>query len=232
MKNTNTMISIKTTKIITATSISFLFLTTILVIGTHYNLISTFAQTTNETLNKEQQTSQPPSSAAPTSNQSPMFPSSLSTFVAGGNIGCKIPDPQGDPTGEWGNQENNYILTGGWELSVVNGTLEGFVTGFTMVLEDGSDRNTMNILKVISGNSSNITLQPQGTTIINGNFDVIQNGNLKWSNIPADITIHKANTISIMFQDQDALDYFGSDPIYGTIDTIFDPVRERIGVLK
>ena len=85
--------------------------------------------------------SQSPSSAAAqtTTNQSQIVvPRNISTFVAWGNIGSENPSTQG----------NNHILTGGWELAVVNGTLQGFVSGFTMVQEDGSDRNTMTILKV------------------------------------------------------------------------------------
>lgn len=204
MKNTISYIS---TKKITAISISLLFLATIIAIETYNSppLLS-YAQTTST--NQSQVT-------AP--------PSNLSTFVAGGNIGSENPSTEG----------KNHILTGGWELAVVNGTLQGFASGFTMVQEDGSDRNTMTILKVFSGdNSSNITLQPQGTTIINANFDVAQNGNLKWSNIPAEVTIHKASTIGIMFKDQAAKDHFGGEPVYGTLGTIFDPIGERVVVLQ
>jgi hypothetical protein len=226
MKNINTMMPIKTTKTITAMSISFLFLATILAIEAYDNPLSAFAQTTNETPNQQQQqTSQPPSSPAQTTptTQTQVVPLNLSTFVAGGNIGSENPSTQG----------NNHILTGGWELAVVNGTLQGFVSGFTMVQVDGNDRNTMTILKVFSGgNSSNVTLQPQGNTVINTSVDITQNGNLKWSNIPAEITIHKASTISIMFQDQSAKDHFGGEPVYGTIATIFDPVGERVVVLQ
>jgi hypothetical protein len=225
MKNINTTKSMKTTKTITVMSISFLFLATILAIGTYNNLLSAFAQTTNETPNQEQQqTSQSPSPAAQTApNQSQVVPPNLSTFVAGGNIGSENPSNQGI----------NHILTGGWELAVVNGTEQGFVSGFTMVQVDGNDRNTMTILKVFGGgNSSNITLDPQGNTVIKTHVDVAQNGNLKWSNIPTEITIHKASTISIMFQDQAAKDHFGGEPVYGTIATIFDPMGERVVVLQ
>ena len=202
MKNTIFSTSTKKT---TAISLSLLFLATIIAIETNNSPLSSYAQTTS-------------------TNQSQVtVPSNLSTFVAGGNIGSENPSTQG----------NNHILTGGWELAVVNGTLQGFVSGFTMVQEDGSDRNTMTILKVFSGgNASNITLQPQGNTVINTNVDVAQNGNLKWSNIPAEITIHKASTIGIMFKDQAAKDHFGGEPVYGTVGTIFDPVGERVVVLQ
>ena len=202
MKNTIFSISTKKT---TAISLSLLFLATIIAIETNNSPLSSYAQTTS-------------------TNQSQVtVPPNLSTFVAGGNIGSENPSTQG----------NNHILTGGWELAVVNGTLQGFVSGFTMVQEYGSDRNTMTILKVFSGgNASNITLDPQGNTVINTHVDVAQNGNLKWSNIPAEITIHKASTISIMFQDQAAKDHFGGEPVYGTIATIFDPVGERVVVLQ
>ena len=191
------------TNTITTISISLLFLVTTIAIGTETNSFSVHAQTTN---NQSQVT----------------VPINLSTFVTGGNIGSENPSSQG----------NKHILTGGWELAVVNGTLQGFVSGFTMVQEDGTDRNTMTILKIFADNSSKITLQPQGNTTIKGNFDIAQNGNLKWSNIPAEITIHKASTISIMFKDQSAKDHFGGEPIYGTISTIFDPVGERVVVLQ
>lgn len=202
MKNTIFSISTKKT---TAISLSLLFLATIIAIETNNSPLSSYAQTTS-------------------TNQSQVtVPPNLSTFVAGGNIGSENPSTQG----------NNHILTGGWELAVVNGTLQGFVSGFTMVQEDGSDRNTMTILKVFSGgNASNITLQPQGNTVINTNVDVAQNGNLKWSNIPAEITIHKASTIGIMFKDQAAKDHFGGEPVYGTVGTVFDPVGERVVVLQ
>ena len=199
----NTIFS-KSTKKTTAISLSLLFLATIIAIETNNSPLSSYAQT-------------------PTNQSQVTVPSNLSTFVAGGNIGSENPSTQG----------NNHILTGGWELAVVNGTLQGFVSGFTMVQEDGSDRNTMTILKVFSGgNASNITLQPQGNTVINTNVDVAQNGNLKWSNIPAEITIHKASTIGIMFKDQAAKDHFGGEPVYGTVGTIFDPVGERVVVLQ
>ena len=202
MKNTIFSISTKKT---TAISLSLLFLATIIAIETNNSPLSSYAQTTS-------------------TNQSQVtVPPNLSTFVAGGNIGSENPSTQG----------NNHILTGGWELAVVNGTLQGFVSGFTMVQEDGSDRNTMTILKVFSGgNASNITLQPQGNTVINTNVDVAQNGNLKWSNIPAEITIHIASTIGIMFKDQAAKDHFGGEPVYGTVGTVFDPVGERVVVLQ
>ena len=224
MKNIYNTESIKTTKTITAISISFLFLATMFAIETYNNSLSAFAQTTNETPNQQQQqTSQPPLGAQTTPNQSQVVPPNLSTFVAGGNIGSENPSNQGI----------NHILTGGWELAVVNGTEQGFVSGFTMVQADGNDRNTMTILKVFGGgNSSNITLDPQGNTVINTNVDVAQNGELLWSSIPAEITIHKASTISIMFQDQTAKDHFGGEPVYGTIATIFDPVGERVVVLQ
>jgi hypothetical protein len=211
MKNITNNITTKTT---TTISISLLFIASLFALESS-NSLTAFAQTTNEIPNQQ--------SSQTTNNQSQVaVPSNLSTFVAGGNIGSENPSTQG----------NNHILTGGWELAIVNGTLQGFVSGFTMVQEDGSDRNTMTILKVFPGNSSNITLQPQGSTIINGNFDVAQNGNLKWSNIPAKITINKASTIGIMFLDQAAKDHFGGEPIYGTISTIFDPVGERVVVLQ
>ena len=199
----NTIFSISTKKT-TAISLSLLFLATIIAIETNNSPLPSYAQT-------------------PTNQSQVTVPSNLSTFVAGGNIGSENPSTQG----------NNHILTGGWELAVVNGTLQGFVSGFTMVQEDGSDRNTMTILKVFSGgNASNITLQPQGNTVINTNVDVAQNGNLKWSNIPAEITIHIASTIGIMFKDQAAKDHFGGEPVYGTVGTIFDPVGERVVVLQ
>jgi hypothetical protein len=101
-----------------------------------------------------------------------------------------------------------------------------------MVQENGSDRNTMTILKISTDNSSKIILQPHGDTIMTGSFDVKQNGNLKWSNASGEITIHKASTISIMFKDQAIRDHFGEEPIYGTVDTIFDPVGEHVVVLQ
>jgi hypothetical protein len=210
------------TKIIITISISLLFLATIIAFEPHNKPLEAYAQTTNKTIN--QQTDQPPSLSPlqRTINQSQMMaPSNLSTFVAGGNIGS-----------ENRNQTSNHILTGSWEVAVVNGTLQGFVSEFTMVQVDGSDRNTMTILKIISGNSSNITLQPQGNTIMIGNFDVAQNGNLKWSKTPAEITIHKTSTISIMFNDQVVKDHFGEEPIYGTVGTIFDPVGKRVVLLQ
>lgn len=202
MKNTIFSTSTKKT---TAISLSLLFLATIIAIETNNSPLSSYAQTTS-------------------TNQSQVtVPPNLSTFVAGGNIGSENPSSQGI----------NHILTGGWELAVVNGTEQGFVSGFTMVQADGNDRNTMTILKVFSGgNASNITLQPQGNTVINTNVDVAQNGNLKWSNIPAEITIHKASTIGIMFKDQATKDHFGGEPVYGTVGTVFDPVGERVVVLQ
>ena len=118
------------------------------------------------------------------------------------------------------------ILTGDWNLNVLNGTVTNFETNFLASPMDGSmghihqitnfhtnedDRN-MTITPISDNNSNSLS--------INGTADIKINGITIWKDADLSITISKGNTITIDPDEKDTENHFGNQQVYGIVNRL------------
>lgn len=125
------------------------------------------------------------------------------------------------------NKTFTRILSGKWDLTVLNGSAKSFDSRFTMVHLDDTTRHTIYFLNFTADkDQSQIHLTPTENIIITGQLDIASNGIPTWLNIPVTISINKLNTIMINFKETEILNHFGGDSVYGIVSNIFHPLNE------
>ncbi len=130
------------------------------------------------------------------------------------------------------NKSKTHILSGNWDLTVINGSAKSFDSRFTMVHTDGTTRHTIYLLNFTAEkNQSPIHLDPAGTITINGQVDIASNGVPTWIDIPTTININKLSTIVIDFKETKTLNHFGGESVYGIVSNIFHPLNKVLQAL-
>jgi hypothetical protein len=187
-----------------------------LIIGISFTLIMFFTvsnlNTNTNVLSQENTTSTTTNSSSD---------SNSNNFILEGTIAAET------PTTDLINKSNTHILSGKWDLTVLNGSAKSFDSRFTMIHLDGTTRHTIHLLNFTADNTQPpLHLTPAGNMTIIGKLDIASNGIPTWLDIPTSININKLNTITINFKETKTLNHFGGEPVYGIVNNIFHPLNE------
>lgn len=147
--------------------------------------------------------------------------SNANNFILEGTIASET------PTTDLANKSNTHILSGKWDLTVMNGSAKSFDSRFTMIHLDGTTRHTIYLLNFTADkNQPPLDLTPTGNMTITGTVDIASNGVPTWLDIPTTININKLNTIIVNFKETKTLNHFGGESVYGIVNNIFHPLNE------
>lgn len=147
--------------------------------------------------------------------------SNANNFILEGTIASET------PTTDLVNKSNTHILSGKWDLTVMNGSAKSFDSRFTMIHLDGTTRHTIYLLNFTADkNQPPLDLTPTGNMTITGTVDIASNGVPTWLDIPTTININKLNTIIVNFKETKTLNHFGGESVYGIVNNIFHPLNE------
>ena len=110
------------------------------------------------------------------------------------------------------------ILTGEWNLSIVNGTMTNFAVNFVASPMDGSKPHIHQIARFKPyANEEPIELTKDGNLTVNGTADVEINGVNVWKDTDMSISISKGNVFSIDPDDIDTGNHFENQSVYGVV---------------
>jgi hypothetical protein len=110
------------------------------------------------------------------------------------------------------------ILTGEWNLSVINGTMTNFGINFLASPMDGGKPHTHQITGFKpNANERPIELTKDGNLEVNGTADIKINGLIVWENADLSISISKGNVFSIDPDDKDTGNHFENQSVYGVV---------------
>ncbi len=169
----------------------------------------------NSSINVLAQENTPSTTANSSSN------SDSNNFILEGTIAAETPST------DLINKSKTHIISGKWDLTVLNESAKSFDSRFTMVHTDGTTRHTIYLLNFTADkNQPPIHLTPAGNMTITGTVDIASNGVPTWLDIPTTININKLNTITIDFHETKTLNHFGGEPVYGIVNNIFHPLNE------
>jgi hypothetical protein len=120
------------------------------------------------------------------------------TFSANGSIGSTA-------------SNGTAIVTGTWSIDVKDGNVTAFSANLVMISVNGTGYHTIQLANLTA---SKVTLETNGTAVINGTLDAGMNDTGRWTGVDATILLPKLRAISITLGGE-AGDHFGGQPIYG-----------------
>jgi hypothetical protein len=104
-----------------------------------------------------------------------------------------------------------------------NGELGNFTTEMTWTSIDGKQSHTHKFQNFSPGEgTSNISMSPTNTLVLDGELDVGTNRVVDWEGVPVSIYIGNGRTFVAAVDDVSTNSHFGSQPIYGLV-TSFTP---------
>jgi len=143
-------------------------------------------------------------------------PRSYDSFTAIGTISSlviTVPETELNITNAF-----KVILTGEWNLSVVNGTMTNFGINFLASPMDGSKPHIHQITRFKPyANENPIELTEDGNLIVNGTADVKINGIVVWKGADISVSISRGNVFSIDPDDRDTGNHFENQSVYGVV---------------
>ncbi|MGB9168959.1 MAG: hypothetical protein WCB31_08545 [Nitrososphaeraceae archaeon] len=121
----------------------------------------------------------------------------------------------------------NWEAVGNWKLIVSEGELTSFDTD--MAWNNGTAAHTHEFQNFeMNDDSEDISVDNEGTVVIEGEMDVGTNGVVAWQNVPADINIQKAKIITVSLVDDKTNHHFGGQAVHGKV-TSFDSCSVKPG---
>jgi hypothetical protein len=143
-------------------------------------------------------------------------PRSYDSFSAMGTISSlviTVPETEFNITNAY-----KVILTGEWNLSVINGTITNFGINFLASPMDGSKPHIHQITRFKPyANEKPIELTEDGNLEVNGTADIKINGLIVWEGADLSISISKGNVFSIDPDDKDTGNHFEDQSVYGVV---------------
>jgi hypothetical protein len=110
------------------------------------------------------------------------------------------------------------ILTGEWNLSVVNGTMTNFAINFLASPMDGSKPHIHQMTRFKPhADEKPIELTEDENLEVKGTADIKINGIAMWKRADVSISISKGNVFSIDPDDNDTGNHFGNQSVYGVV---------------
>jgi hypothetical protein len=129
------------------------------------------------------------------------------TFSAAGSIGSTV-------------SNETAVVTGNWSIDVRGGKVMAFSANLTMININGTGYHTIQLANLTA---TKVTMQENGTAMVNGTLDIGMNNTDKWTDVDTTIKLPKLRAVSITLG-QEAGDHFGNQPMYG----IANPPEETI----
>ena len=120
------------------------------------------------------------------------------TFSAAGSIGCTV-------------SNGTAIVTGRWGIDVEDGNVTDFYANLVMINVNGSGYHTIQLSNLTA---TKVTVEANGTAVVNGTLDVGMNNTGKWVGVNAVILLPKLRAVSITLGG-DAGDHFSRQSIFG-----------------
>jgi hypothetical protein len=120
------------------------------------------------------------------------------TFSANGSIGSTA-------------SNGTEIVTGNWSIDVKDGNVTAFSANLAMINTNGTGYHTIQLANLTA---SKVTVETNGTAVINGTLDVGMNDTRGWTGVDATILLPKLRAVSITLGGE-AGDHFSNQPIYG-----------------
>jgi hypothetical protein len=126
-------------------------------------------------------------------------------FVASGIIDSVIYTINGD-----------WEAIGNWKLIVSEGQLTSFDTD--MAWNNGTAAHTHEFQNFgMNGDDEDISVDNEGSVIIEGEMDVGTNGVVAWQKVPAEINIQKGKIITVSLVDEETNNHFGGQAVHGKV---------------
>jgi hypothetical protein len=126
-------------------------------------------------------------------------------FVASGIIDSVIYTINGD-----------WEAIGNWKLIVSEGQLTSFDTD--MAWNNGTAAHTHEFQNFeMNDDGDDISVDDEGTVIIEGEMDVGTNGVVAWQKVPAEINIVKGKIITVSLVDDETNNHFGGQSVHGKV---------------
>lgn len=177
-----------------------------------------FAQTTDTTTTT---TNTATANISPSTSNANTTLSNVTTYNANGFIRSVI-TPEVDSL-------IPYLVYGSWDASIQNQDLSQFNANFTMARINGTETHTHQITNFKPTASVSLQGGPLGSSILySGMVDVLTNGNPKWQNVPAVITIADFDTISIALDTIKTDDHFNGQLIDGVVQSVKTPEGQEL----
>ena len=121
----------------------------------------------------------------------------------------------------------NWKANGNWKLIVSDGELTSFDTD--MAFNNGTSAHTHEFQNfAVDDDSDDITVDSDGSLIVEGEMDVGTNGVISWPKIPAGINIEKGKIITVSLDDKDTNHHFGGQTVHGSV-TLFKSCSVKPG---
>jgi hypothetical protein len=121
----------------------------------------------------------------------------------------------------------NWKANGNWKLTVSDGELTSFDTD--MAWNNGTAAHTHEFQNFeVNDDNDGITVDSEGSVIVEGEMDVGTNGVISWPKIPAGINIEKGKIITVSLDDKDTNHHFGGQTVHGSV-TLFKSCSVKPG---
>jgi hypothetical protein len=121
----------------------------------------------------------------------------------------------------------NWKANGNWKLIVSDGELTSFDTD--MAFNNGTSAHIHEFQNfAVDDDSDDITVDSDGSLIVEGEMDVGTNGVISWPKIPAGINIEKGKIITVSLDDKDTNHHFGGQTVHGSV-TLFKSCSVKPG---
>jgi hypothetical protein len=148
-----------------------------------------------------------------TQNKDPRSYDSFSAIGTISSLVITVPETEFNITNAY-----KVILTGEWNLSVINGTITNFGINFLASPMDGSKPHIHQITRFKPyADEKPIELTGDGNLEVNGTADIKINGLIVWEGADLSISISKGNVFSIDPDDKDTGNHFEDQSVYGVV---------------
>ncbi len=108
------------------------------------------------------------------------------------------------------------IFWGNWSIDIESGKLNDFKADINAAFDNASNFHTHE-LRDFRTNNTNIIINHNDTTVIDGIMNIGYNGEMTWKNVPTTILIADKKVLTIVFDDDITDGHFSGQPIYGII---------------
>jgi hypothetical protein len=108
------------------------------------------------------------------------------------------------------------VFWGNWSIDIESGKIKNFKGDIKAAFDNASNFHTHE-LRDFRTNNTNIIINHNDTSVINGIINIGYNGDMIWKNVPTSLLIADRKILTIVFDDAVTEGHFSGQPIYGII---------------